>query len=704
MNALRITACSVVMLLIAWMPAATNAQRSASSPVKSPALWLAPATPPGNPAFGAAVQALADDHADVALPVFTREISNPVLGNYARLYTGRAQLILKAIPDAQASVAALLKADPQGVLRENALLLAVDVAMAANDPASAILDLQDLQTRKPRQPERVWLALGRAAEKANDHALALSSLRHVYYDYATSPEADDAAKDLATLTGSRVAPSSETASLDLSRAEQLYAARRFTDARPVFEALHAIATGDDRDLVTLRIAECDVNLKKYQPAIEPLTSFFDKPVHQDEAKYWYLVALRGLNKEDDYVAAVQSFVDEHPASSWADEALNDLGTHFTVANDDGKAATVFTQEYRLFPKSGHAERAAWKAGWWAYKNANYAETVRLFEDASTEIPHADTRPAWLYWAARAHAKLNDQAAAIAGYRRTVSVYCNTYYGREAQRALDALAARHVTIAPVPHVLTPLTPGDPPANASFITALLSAGLYDDAIAEVRDDERRTGSTPLLDATLAYAYQGKSDLRTGYSLMKRAYPQYLAVGGELLPMAIQKVIYPIAYWDVIYKDAIARKLDPFVMAALINTESTFQADAKSGANAWGLMQVVPGTGREYALKLGIKPFSTARLVEPDVNTRIGMAYFADLMKQFDNKLPAVLASYNAGENRAARWIAERPGLDRDEFIDDIPFPETQGYVKRIIGLAEDYRRVYKSPIVASPSSSR
>src|SRR5207244_3228893 len=53
---------------------------------------------------------------------------------------------------------------------------------------------------------------------------------------------------------------------------------------------------------------------------------------------------------------------------------------------------------------------------------------------------------------------------------------------------------------------------------------------------------------------------------------------------------------------------------------------------------------------------------------------------------------LASYNAGENRIARWISERPGFQQDEFVDDIPYPETQNYVKRILGTAEDYRRLY------------
>jgi hypothetical protein len=72
-------------------------------------------------------------------------------------------------------------------------------------------------------------------------------------------------------------------------------------------------------------------------------------------------------------------------------------------------------------------------------------------------------------------------------------------------------------------------------------------------------------------------------------------------------------------------------------------------------------------------------------------MGTAFFSDLVNRFGG-VHLALASYNAGEHRVARWMAERPGLDRDEWIDDIPFPETQGYVKKILGTADDYRRLY------------
>ena len=85
------------------------------------------------------------------------------------------------------------------------------------------------------------------------------------------------------------------------------------------------------------------------------------------------------------------------------------------------------------------------------------------------------------------------------------------------------------------------------------------------------------------------------------MKRAYPQYLAAGGEELPAEILKVIFPIGYWDLIRKYAAEYDIDPFVAAALIAQESTFVSDIKSYANAVGLTQLMPVTARQVAKTL-------------------------------------------------------------------------------------------------------
>ncbi len=221
----------------------------------------------------------------------------------------------------------------------------------------------------------------------------------------------------------------------------------------------------------------------------------------------------------------------------------------------------------------------------------------------------------------------------------------------------------------------------PRNAGVIRLLLASELYDDALNELRYAQRAGGTSPVLDATMAWAYNQKGELRRAITLMRRAYPQLLTAE-QNLPREILQVIFPLTYWDLIRKHSAARGLDPYLVAALIAQESTFDPAIRSVANAWGLMQIVPATGRRLAPAVGIRRFTTSMLTNPETNVKIGTLYFSRLVQQFGGTHYA-LASYNAGENRVLRWKAERPGLDEDEFIDDIPFPETQNYVKRILG---------------------
>src|SRR5204862_162200 len=83
-------------------------------------------------------------------------------------------------------------------------------------------------------------------------------------------------------------------------------------------------------------------------------------------------------------------------------------------------------------------------------------------------------------------------------------------------------------------------------------------------------------------IAWIYHQRGDLRTGINVMKRAYPQYMAAGGERLPTELLKVLYPVNYWPLIRRYSTERQLDPYLIAALIAQESTFTADVKSAAN--------------------------------------------------------------------------------------------------------------------------
>jgi soluble lytic murein transglycosylase len=220
-------------------------------------------------------------------------------------------------------------------------------------------------------------------------------------------------------------------------------------------------------------------------------------------------------------------------------------------------------------------------------------------------------------------------------------------------------------------------------------------------EVQYAQRIWGDSSQLQATAAWirhqqgltltADERFAALRGAITTMRRAYPQFMAAGGESVPPDVLRIIFPLDYWPLITKYSQEYQLDPYLMAALMAQESTFTAEIRSHANAYGLMQIIPSTGRTYARKLGMRNFNTAMLRQPEVNVHIGTQYFRDLIDRFGGAHFA-LASYNAGENRVQKWTNERPGVPQDEFIDDIPFPETQTYVKRILGTAEDYRFLY------------
>ena len=660
--------------------------------------------------FARGAKLIAEGQHAAGLPLVRgAELQSTPLAAYAEYYTGLALTGLSRFEEAEAILSALDSRDPAGYLEEAVPIQLAEIAISTRDTKAAVEHLEDLSDEKLSAPEELFLRLGRAAEAAGQWEKALTAYRRVYYDFPLSAESSDAQSGIERLESPSLA-SPTRYKQELARAQRLFDARRWAQARAAFAPLTRAASGDDRTLIALRLAECDYYLDRHRASRDALRPFLEGGAREAEARFFHLTATRALGDHTTYVALARGLVKDHPATEWAEEALNNLASHYLIVDEDAEADRVFRELYRRYPRSRHADRAAWKAGWWSYRNGDFAEAVELFESAAENFPRADYRPAWIYWAARAREQMGEQTIAAARYRLVVGDYQNSYYGREAMKRLEA--RREPVVQRAVATERPVTSDatDVPTDA-LIRALAAAGLYDDALREVQYAQRVWGDGPVLQATSAWvrhqqglglkATERFNALRGAINTMRRAYPQFMAAGGETLPPDVLRIIFPLDYWPLIKKYSDLHKLDPYLIAALMAQESTFTAEIRSHANAYGLMQIIPGTGRRYARKLGIR-FTTASLTNAETNVRLGTLYFKELIDRFGGAHFA-LASYNAGEHRVARWLEESPGLAQDEFIDSIPVPETQTYVKRILGTAEDYRRLYGGGIL-TPANMR
>ncbi len=661
--------------------------------------WLTPAAPtvvtPALRDFARAVAVIDDagDTRSVAPLLQSATLDTSALAGHVRYYRGLAALGQDDLETAEAAFGAVAAGAPSAIAVEAAVRLAETHERQGRYTAAAAAYALALAAT-PADVAALTHRQGVALERAGDVARSIDAHRRVYFDFPLAADAAASGEVLARL-GGLDADFAGRPARERARADALYAARRWALARTAYGRAYEVGEGEARTAAAVRAAACDVQLKQYRAAVDRLRPLAADGPFQAEARLHLALAARGQGQMDQFERSVRDLAAAFPDSPYAEEGLNALATALIVGDDDAGAAAVFAAMVAAFPGGRFAERAAWKAGWWAYRQGAMAEAVRFFETGARHFPRSDYRPSWLYWSARAMGQLGDVAGASSRYVLAATDYQNSYYGRLALARLGRPSVPP-SIAASPALRPPVPPTQPQ-----IALLLSLGLHDLALSEVQYARRVWGDSPGLVATSAIAQHRAGRLRLGINAMKRAYPQYLAAGGESLPAEVLRVLFPLDYWPLLEAGAAKHGLDKYVVAALAAQESTFDAAIRSSAGAIGLMQIMPATGRGFARRMGIRPFSTARLTEPAVNAAIGTQYLADLVAQFGGTAYA-LAAYNAGEHRVVRWKGERPGLPEDEWVDDIPFPETQNYVKRILGTAEDYRRLYGGGVLAPPAT--
>lgn len=171
--------------------------------------------------------------------------------------------------------------------------------------------------------------------------------------------------------------------------------------------------------------------------------------------------------------------------------------------------------------------------------------------------------------------------------------------------------------------------------------------------------------------------------------------LVIAGLYANRMLEKRTYKLLYPEEILSGAKEYSLDPYLVAAVIQTESSNRANVVSNKGAVGLMQIMPKTGEWIAEKIGMSDYSEDMLKEPYVNIRFGCWYLRYLSDKYGGIERSILSAYNAGPGNVDKWLSD-PRYGDGKRLLDIPYKETREYVEKVSSAKEKYRELYEKEL--------
>jgi soluble lytic murein transglycosylase len=482
-----------------------------------------------------------------------------------------------------------------------------------------------------------------------------------------------------------------------SLGDAYYNGGRYGEAADQYRALlrtPSLSEGE-RDSITVAAAACDLKLKRLTPAqVQGL------PDTNDENGARRLYLLMELARDRDDTADQQRILAEmetrFPGSPWLAEALFSSGNMYLLKKDYPTAVEYYQYLAVHFPSGKNAASAHWRAGWLNYRQRLYPEAERLFDEQIKLYPAAAETVGALYWRGRLYeTQDHTPALAAANYRAIVRAYQHYFYAQMARARLVSLGNLQPAAAPQLDLLQPVEqpvlvesfPAESP-HLARARLLANAGLNEYIAQEIAADPDSSSWSALAEAQI-YASYGET--YRAMRALKRALPYAASAPIKSIPLAYWRILFPEPYWDTIKAESAKNNLDPYLVASLIRQESEFNPSVVSYANAWGLMQLLPGVGKQMAREEGMSHFQTFQLLDPETNIRLGTRYLRQMLDRFGGVQEYALAAYNAGDSRVADWEASGPYQGMDEFVESIPFTQTREYVEAILRNEETYRGI-------------
>lgn len=546
-------------------------------------------------------------------------------------------------------------------------------------------------------------------ETENDWKTALKEFRH-YLN--TSPQGKNSLKIVQLMVDAcqpKVAPGADPstavpAAIELTANDRaliamaLYKYGRFADAlatwdqigsKNIYRSVCLLKTGRRQEGVTALLQAVEADPKN--PAIPDVASAFCKPVtSKDALALWQEILKRNPHELDDAL--------------W--NVAKRMGTP--------QGAPYYARLISERPTSEFAPESAWwlvwsdaKQGYGAAGPAKKAHFTKAFEHcdkAMKHYSHTHIGPKFAFWRGKLHEALGRKAEAAVAYEFTDKKYPGSYYGyrskfraRHLRSELAGAGAKVVPDRKWSLVVGRSNPDpnwtwpEPPVLFSWQKLPSSMGETSATLLWLRQyDEcfkHATGRVPQEVKAWVLLKQGQIlKANANASVNLEGYPQQTPRW---------RFAFPLAYGNIVEREARKRNLDPLLIHGLIRQESRYDHTAVSRSNAMGLMQLLKGTAYGVAKNNGITLNSAQDIFTPDINIQLGTAYVAYVLKRAEGNAMLAVASYNGGPNAVAKWLKQHQAAgisDMDVYVENIPYDETRDYVRKVFSHYWNYEHLY------------
>ena len=592
---------------------------------------------------------------------------------------------------------------PDSVRVRDAKILWATSAIAAGQTNLVVSTVSDLANGNDAD---ALLLTAKAHEAQGAQSMAVKFYRWTYF-VATGTTAAKEAETKLTSLGQPLMP--QTGDEQLARADKLFNAKNYGEASIAYTDLTTNFPTCVTPQVRLRRLTALANAGRIPDA---LTAFNSLPESAKEREDGYRQLVLGYAQAKMWPQA-RTTADEmrqkFPSGTLVAKTLIDAGLAARDARNRTDEGYFLNTAVAAYPNAVEVAQAQFEAAWFQHESSNFALSSQMFTEHLARYADKDTsnRGKAGYWAARDSERAGKAAEACTLYEGVNYRYGANWYGYLAFNRLTAMKnqgnCRSAT-PPNPQIAKAV------ANLKLVTVaaetakeselnraeksdeLNTIGLFDWAIDELQEAKKTAGNSPKINLALARHYRLKGDNTAALVAMQKSYPDYAQMFPEEMGREEWGFFYPLTNWNEIKSWAQNRGLDRYQVAGFIRQETVFDPNAKSPANAYGLMQLLLPTAKSVARKYGASsvPASPADLFQPSLNIELGTAYMKDQFAKF-GRVEYVAVAYNAGPGRVPQWRATLPA-EMDEFVEAIPFKETKQYVQGIIRNSAQYRRLY------------